>query len=249
MSQSLGPIKMMATISIPMTTKNSTPHLQNPSLLKLMRLTSPSLPIGGYSYSQGLEFAISSGWVHDASTASDWIQGLLKNSLINLDLPVLKKLYEAWQESGTDRVRYWNNFLSANRDAFELQEEDRQLGKALARLLVDLDLEEAKPCLNPPCCGFLTLYALAAVRWNISLNDAAHGFLWMWAENKVLCAMKLIPLGQTDGQKILSAVIETISRVINQGLDLSDEDIGYTTPGQGIASALHETQYTRLFRS
>ena len=92
---------MMASISIPMNTKNSQPHLQNPSLLKLMRLTSPSLPIGGYSYSQGFEFAISSGWVHDASTASDWIQGLLKNSLINLDLPVLKKLYEAWQESDT----------------------------------------------------------------------------------------------------------------------------------------------------
>ena len=232
-----------------MSTKNSTSHLQNPSLLKLMRLTSPSLPIGGYSYSQGLEFAISSGWVQNASTASDWIQGLLKNSLINLDLPVLKKLYEAWQESGTDRVRYWNNFLSANRDAFELQEEDRQLGKALARLLVDLDLDEAKPFLNPPYCAFLTSYALAAVRWNISLNDAAHGFLWMWAENKVLCAMKLIPLGQTDGQKILSAVIETISHVIMRGLDLPDDDIGYTTPAQGIASALHETQYTRLFRS
>ena len=232
-----------------MSTKNSTSYLQNPSLLKLMRLTSPSLPIGGYSYSQGLEFAISSGWVQNASTASDWIQGLLKNSLINLDLPVLQKLYVAWQDSDTDRVRYWNNFLSANRDAFELQEEDRQLGKALARLLVDLDLEEAKPFLNPPYCGFLTLYGLAVVRWNISLNDAAHGFLWMWAENKVLCAMKLIPLGQTDGQKILSAVIETISRVVNQGLDLSDEDIGYTALGQGIASALHETQYTRLFRS
>ena len=249
MSQSLGLIKMMAIISIPMSTNNSAPHLQNPSLLKLMRLTSPSLPIGGYSYSQGLEFAISTGWVHDASTASDWVQGLLKSSLINLDLPVLKKLYEAWQEPSMDRVRYWNNFLSANRDAFELQEEDRQLGKALARLLVDLDLEEAKPFLNPPYGGLLTLYALAAVRWDISLNDAAQGFLWMWAENKVLCAMKLIPLGQTDGQKILSVVIETISHVIMQGLDLPDEDIGYTTPAQGIASALHETQYTRLFRS
>ena len=232
-----------------MNTNNSAPHLQNPSLLKLIRLTSPSLPIGGYSYSQGLEFAISSGWVRDASTASDWIQGLLKNSLINLDLPVLKKLYEAWQEFDTERVGCWNDFLSANRDAFELQEEDRQIGKALARLLVDLDLEEARPFLKPPYGGFLTLYSLAAVRWNISLNDAANGFLWMWSENKVLCAMKLIPLGQTDGQKILSTVIETISDVVMQGLDLSDEDIGYTAPGQGIASALHETQYTRLFRS
>jgi urease accessory protein len=71
----------------------------------------------------------------------------------------------------------------------------------------------------------------------------------MWAENKVLCAMKLIPLGQTDGQKILSAVIETISDVVTEGLNLPDEAIGYTAPGQGIASALHETQYTRLFRS
>ena len=228
---------------------NATSHLQNPSLLKLMRLTSPSLPIGGYSYSQGLEFAISTEWVHDATTASDWIQGLLKSSLLNLDVPVLKNLYKAWQEPEMDRVSYWNKILSANRDAFELQEEDRQLGKALARLLVDLGLEEAKPFVNPPHGGFLTLYVLAAVRWNISLNDAAQGFLWMWAENKVLCAMKLIPLGQTDGQKILSAVIETISHVIMRGLDLPDEDIGYTTPGQGIASALHETQYTRLFRS
>ena len=130
-----------------------------------------------------------------------------------------------------------------------------QFGRVLTAMVTpftqsgDLDLEEAKPFLKPPYGGFLTLYSLAAVRWNISLNDAAHGFLWMWAENKVLCAMKLIPLGQADGLKILSAVIETISHVIMRGLDLPDEDIGYTTPGQGIASALHETQYTRLFRS
>ena len=214
-----------------------------------MQLTSPSLPIGGYSYSQGLEFAISSGWVHDATTASDWIHGLLKKTIINLDLPVLKKFYEAWEKSDVEMIGYWNDFLFANRDAFELQEEDRQLGKALARLLVDLGLEEAKPFLNSPYGGFLTLYSLAAVRWNISLNDAAKGFLWMWAENKVLCAIKLVPLGQTDGQKILSAVIEIISHEVVKGLDLPEEDIGYTAPGQGIASALHETQYTRLFRS
>ena len=232
-----------------MNIKVPSPYSKDSSLLKLIRLTSPSLPIGGYSYSQGLEFAVSSGWVHDASTASDWIQGLLKHSLINLDLPVLIRLYESWQESNTEKVGYWNNFLSASRDTFELQEEDRQLGKALARLLVDLGLDEAKLFLQAPHGCFLTLYSLAAVRWKISLNNAANGFLWMWAENKVLCATKLIPLGQTDGQKILSTIIDTISQVIDQGFDLTDEDIGYTAPGQGIASALHETQYSRLFRS
>ena len=225
------------------------PHTENSNLLKLLRLTSPSLPIGGYSYSQGLEFAVSSGWVHDASSASDWIQGLLKNSLVNLDLPILKRLYQSWQESDLEKVAYWNDFILASRDSHELQEEDRQLGKALARLLVDLELEDAKDFLKPPCGGFLTLYSLAVVKWNISLNDAASGFLWMWSENQVLCAIKLIPLGQTDGQKILSALIETISQVIERGLNLSDDDIGYTALGQGIASALHETQYTRLFRS
>ena len=225
------------------------PHSQNSSLLKLMRLTSPSLPIGGYSYSQGLEFAVSSGWVHDSSTALDWIQGLLKHSLMNLDLPVFTRLYESWSRNDIEKISYWNEFLLASRDASELQEEDRQLGKALARLLVDLDLDEAKPFLLAPYGCFLTLYSLAATRWNISLDDAANGFLWMWAENKVLCAMKLIPLGQTDGQKILSVIIESISQVIAHGLALGDEDIGYAAPGQGIASALHETQYTRLFRS
>ena len=225
------------------------PHTENSNLLKLLRLASPSLPIGGYSYSQGLEFAVSSGWVHDASSASDWIQGLLKNSLVNLDLPILKRLYQSWQELNLDKVAYWNDFILASRDSHELQEEDRQLGKALARLLVDLELEDAKDFLKPPFGGFLTLYSLAVVKWDISLNDAASGFLWMWSENQVLCAIKLIPLGQTDGQKILSVLIETISQVTEQGLNLSDDNIGYTALGQGIASALHETQYTRLFRS
>ena len=120
------------------------PHTENSNLLKLLRLASPSLPIGGYSYSQGLEFAVSSGWVHDASSASDWIQGRLKNSLVNLDLPILKRLYQSWQELNLDKVAYWNDFILASRDSHELQEEDRQLGKALARLLVDLELEDAK---------------------------------------------------------------------------------------------------------
>ena len=219
----------MISISTRTVMKSNTSPLysQNLRLLKLMRLTSPSLPIGGYSYSQGLEFAVSSNWVHDRATASDWIEGLLRSSLVHLDLPILKRLYQSWQELDLEKVSYWNNFMSASRDSFELQEEDRQMGKALARLLVDL----------------------AAVKWDISLNDAASGFLWMWVENKVLCAVKLIPLGQTDGQKILSALIETIAEVTEKGLNLSDDDIGYTAIGHGIASALHETQYTRLFRS
>ena len=95
----------ISTITV-MSTNTFKPHSENSSLLKLLRLASPSLPIGGYSYSQGLEFAVSSGWVHDASSASDWIQGLLKNALVNLDLPILKRLYQCWQESDLEKVAY-----------------------------------------------------------------------------------------------------------------------------------------------
>ena len=213
-----------------------------------MRLTSPSLPIGAYSYSQGLEFAIASGWVYDQSSAMEWIQGLLEYSLMYVDLPILERLHCAWQNNQRDKVAYWNDFLLASRDSCELREEDLQLGKALARLLTDLELHGVGKFQQEPL-SFLTVYSFGAVRWEITINDAAHGLLWMWGENLVLGAMKLVPLGQTAGQKILSRFIDIIPAVVARGLALDDEEIGFTAPGQGIASALHETQYVRLFRS
>ena len=109
---------------------NTSPlYLQNLRLLKLMYLTSPSLPIGGDSYSQGLEFAVCSDWVHDRATASDWIEGLLANSLVHLDLPVLKRLYQSWQELDLEKVNYWNNFMSASRRSSN----GESAGKTLSR--------------------------------------------------------------------------------------------------------------------
>ena len=232
-----------------MNIKISPPYSENFSILNLIRLTSPTLPIGAFSYSQGLEYAVGTGWVDNASSVSGWVQGLLKHSLMYLDVPILGRFYQSWKNNHMEKVLYWNEYLLASRDSYELQEEDLQLGKALARLLVDLDLGEAEPFSRSPNSCFLNLYALAATRWNISLNDAAIGFLWMWAENQVIGAIKLVPLGQTAGQKILSQIIELIPEVVARGLLLEDEDIGFTAPGQGIASTLHETQYTRLFRS
>ena len=221
---------------------------RNSNLLKLMRLASPSLPIGAYSYSQGLEYAVTSGWVNDMSSALKWIEGVLKNSLMYLDVPVLKRLFQAWENDDTQKIRFWNNYLLASRDAMELQKEDLQMGKALARLLHDLGIKEAEEFLYEPNC-FLVLFTLAATRWNILLSDTANGFLWMWGENQVLSSIKLIPLGQTEGQKILSLIIDIIPEIVLDGLNLGDDEIGFTAFGQGIASALHETQYTRLFRS
>ena len=217
--------------------------------LRLMQLCSPMLPVGAYAYSQGLEFAVSSGWIKDDDTTSFWIKGLLKNSLTNLDVPLLYRLHKAWSVNVKKNVFYWNDYLYASRDSRELQAEEQQLAHALARLLGDLGISEAVEWREYSRACFLSLFSLGASHWKIPINEASCGYLWMWAENQVLAAIKLVPVGQTSGQKILSSVIEIIPELVSAGLSLKDEEMGYTAPGQGIASALHETQYTRLFRS
>ena len=217
--------------------------------LRLMQLCSPMLPVGAYAYSQGLEFAVSSGWVKDDNTASIWIKGLLGNTLTNLDIPVLSRLHKAWLVNDKKNILYWNDYLFASRDSGELQAEDQQLAHALARLLGDLGIPEVMVWKKNSRVCFITLFSLGVAHWKIPINDASWGYLWMWAENQVLAAIKLVPIGQTSGQKILSSAIEIIPKLVSTGLSLKDEDIGYTAPGQGIASALHETQYTRIFRS
>ena len=217
--------------------------------LRLMQLCSPMLPVGAYAYSQGLEFAVSSGWIKDDNTTLMWIQELLENSLTNLDVPLLSRLHNAWSVNDKKNVLYWNDYLFASRDSRELQAEEQHLAHALARLLGDLGISEAVKWRENSRACFLTLFSLGASHWKIPLNEASWGYLWMWAENQVLAAIKLVPLGQTSGQKILSSAIAIIPELVSTGLSLKDENIGYTAPGQGIASALHETQYSRLFRS
>ncbi len=217
--------------------------------LRLMQLCSPMLPVGAYAYSQGLEFAVSSGWVSDDRSTSLWIEGLLENSLTYLDVPLLSRLHKAWSTGDNKSLLYWNDFLYASRDSRELREEEKQLAHALARLLDDLGIPGAVEWRGNSQACFLTLFSLGASYWKIPVEEASLGYLWMWAENQVLAAIKLVPLGQTMGQKILSSVIEIIPERVATGLSLRDEEVGYTAPGQGIASALHETQYTRLFRS
>ena len=217
--------------------------------LRLMQLCSPMLPTGAFAYSQGLEFVVFTGWVKDYDTTKMWIQGLLENSLAYLDIPMLSRLYKAWLLNTKEDILYWTDSLHASRDSKELCEEEKQLAHALARLLGDLGISEAIEWRDNSKACFLSLFTLGAWYWKIPLKEAALGYLWMWAENQVLAAIKLVPIGQTSGQNILSSVIEIIPSIVSTGLSLEDEEIGYTNTGQGIASALHETQYSRLFRS
>jgi len=217
--------------------------------LRLWQLISPALPVGAYAYSGGLEYAVQAGWVRDAQEVEQWVGGLLQHTLAYLDVPVLQRCYYAWRDADHAQLSYWSEFVLAARESSELRAEDLHLGRALATLLTDLGVAEAASYRQSAAAPFVCLLALAGVKWQVPIDQLASGLLWSWSENQVAAAIKLVPLGQTAGQKILLQLAQMIPDAITTGLALGDDDIGVLAPGLGIASALHETQYTRLFRS
>ena len=217
--------------------------------LSLLRLTSPALPVGGFAYSRGLEQAVHAGWVHDAATAQTWISGLLTHVVSAVDAPLFVRLYAAHEQADLSNVQRWNDTLCASRESQELRLEDTLMGTALARLLVSLDVSDAADFMHRGDTSFASMFALASSHFKIPLDAALLGFLWLMAESQTSCAVRLIPLGQTAGQRILSHLITRIPEAAEQALVLTDDAIGNVAPGLAIASALHETQYCRLFRS
>lgn len=219
------------------------------ALLRLLQLVSPGLPIGMYSYSQGLERAVDDGWVGNPSDTEEWISGLMANCQTYIDLPILARLYDAWGVGDTEQVAYWNRTLMAYRETAELRAEDRQTGQALAKLLDAMDIVEMQPWIRKPEATLAGVFSFAAVHWAIPKREALIGYLWSWLENQVLCAVKLVPLGQVAGQRLLKALADGIAGIVDQALSLSDDEIGGSVFALALASSRHEMQYSRLFRS
>ena len=217
--------------------------------LRLWQLISPALPVGAYAYSAGLETAVHRGWVSDEESFARWSGGQLRHALSALDVPLLGRLMAAWSAADGAAVEYWTGWLLASRETAELRAEDRHLGRALARLLVDLGESRAHGWDRDGEVTWATLFALAAVAWKIPPEAAARGYLWAWLENQVAAAVKLVPLGQSAGQRVLLRLADDIEPAVAGGLDLPEDDIGAGAPGLALASSWHETQYTRLFRS
>jgi urease accessory protein len=222
-------------------------------LLRLLHLCSPALPIGMFAYSQGLEPATAARWVHDEDSARDWIVSLLGSQLATLDLAVLARLWDAWGDDESAaraaEVGTWSAFLMASRPSAELQQEERHLGSALARVLSGLGLPEASAWTARSEVTYTTMFALAARRWSVPLAAAAQGFAFAWAEAQVSAAVRLVPLGQSAGQRILAAASAAIPGAVTRALTLPTDEIGAPSPRLAVASAWHETQYSRLFRS
>lgn len=210
------------------------------------------LPVGAYSYSQGLEWAIESGDVSDIDSAKHWISDVLEIYFTHFELPVLLRLYRAWQQMDRDEIQHWDSYYQAGRDSSEALAETRQMAYSLLRLQRDLAtwspaitllMEE----LDQP--AFPTIYAASAFFWDISDKDMAHAYLWSWLENQVSAVMKTVPLGQVAGQRILSDLAASIPNLVDDAMQVSEANISNFCPALSIAGCLHETQYSRLFRS
>lgn len=221
-------------------------------LVQLLQLTSPSLPIGGFAWSQGTESAIDQGWLQGEQDFGDWLQGILQTTFVCQELPLLRKLYQAWQQGDQQQILYWNRYSLALRETRELHQEDLQMGAALMRLTRDLDYAGARQWQQDwqqKQTSYLTAFAMAANEKDIPLEAAAGGLLWSWLENQIAAALKTFPMGQTAGQRIFQRLVSLAPEWVEQSAQVGDDDIGLSLPGVVLASMQHERQYSRLFRS
>jgi len=210
------------------------------SLARLLQLASPTLPVGAYSYSGGLEAAVETGIVTDAASAERWIGDVLEHSMARMEAPVLWRMMQH-----PDKLAHWNEFFLASRETAELRAETVQMGYSLARLLADLEVGRIE--LEEP--SFPAAFACAVSAWKIEPDAALQAYLWAWLENQAMAAVKSVPLGQTDAQALLMRLGGRLSNIAEEVAQIEDDDLSNFTPGLAILSARHETQYSRLFRS
>ncbi|MDY7548897.1 urease accessory protein UreF [Glaciimonas sp. CA11.2] len=226
--------------------------MQATALLHLLQLSSPSLPIGAYSYSQGLESAIERGLVKDQASARDWIIDHLHHVVAYFEAPILWRLLQAFELRDADAVRVWTERFIAARDTAEFRAETIQMGYSLGKLVIDLHigdatliaLLQAEPELPLP-----TAFAFAAVALNIPHEATLLGMLFTWAENQVLVCVKSVPLGQVSGQRLLLSLQPELQRAAELAQQLADDDLSNWSPGLSLLSMQHEEQYSRLYRS
>jgi urease accessory protein len=218
-------------------------------LAQLLRLASPMLPVGAYSYSQGLEWAVEAGDVRDEAGALRWISDVLAFNIGTLEAPVWCRMYRAWSARDEAAAAGWNARFLAARETSELRAETVQMGDALRLVLKATAEVDAGALERMPEPSFPAAFSFAAHGLGVPLREGLVGYLWAWGENQVASAMKLVPLGQSSGQRILSRLAGMLPALADHALEADDEALSNFAPGLAIASSRHETQYTRLFRS
>jgi urease accessory protein len=233
-------------------TQGNEPAATPKAVLELMQLASPALPVGGFSYSEGLEAAVEAGLVRDEAQAGDWLLDQLHLSLARADLPVLAQAVPAWRAHDMERIRTLNDWVQLTRESAELRQQTQQMGRSLAEWLKNReppDVRVAQLASLKPAPTWPVAFALAAAQTGAPPQDVLLAFAFGWAENMVQAAMRSVPLGQSAAQRMLARLIDALPEAVRQAATLPDAQRQAFTPMLAILSAQHETQYSRLFRS
>jgi urease accessory protein len=215
-----------------------------------MQLASPALPVGAYSYSEGLETLVEDGTIVHPQTLKLWLEDSLRYGAVRLEAAVMLRAYRSAKIGDVAELSRWNQWLSASRETEELRNSSWQMGRSLIQLLTKLQPQIATLAdgLGNPC-NYAVAFGMAAAHWEININFALLAYLHSWASNIITAGIKLIPLGQTAGQQLLFELQTLLSCTVNEILTLEDDELNCCTWGLSLASMKHEILYTRLFRS
>lgn len=227
----------------PTTATTAAPTDPDAALLQLLWLASPALPVGGFSYSEGLEAAVEAGLVHDGASAGAWIVEQLHAGLARADLAVLAAAVEAARAQDTARLAQLDAWVRCTRETSELRLQSEQMGKSLADWMRSLGRDATGSPTYP------VAFALAAAPSGAPGRQVALAYAFAWSENMVQSAIKAVPLGQSAGQRILARLAQEIPAAVQHALTLGDDERQAFTPMLAILCAQHEIQYSRLFRS
>jgi urease accessory protein len=218
------------------------------SLLQLIWLASPALPVGGFSYSEGLEAAIEWAGVGNEEAASEWLAGQLHLSLARSDLAIVAQAIPAWRSGELARIRELNGWVFQTRESAEFRLQTEQMGRSFVEWL-KLRHADAAAIFDTLPASYPIAFAFAASRTEAPVRDACLAFAFGWAENMAAAAVKAVPLGQSAGQRILGRLAAEIPPAVDRALALADDERQAFSPMLAVLSARHETQYSRLFRS
>ncbi len=222
-----------------------------PALIQLIWLASPALPIGGFSYSEGLEAAIDQGMVHDEHSAAEWLIDQLHLTQSRGDMAVLGQMITAWQTQDHARLETLSQWVHATRESAELRLQSEQMGRSMLEWLRNqeaIDADTLAMC-NRWVPTYPLMFALALSRTGAPIEHCLQAYAFGWAENMVQAAIKAVPLGQNSGQRILTQLAQHIASAVCHALQVTDDTRQAFSPMLAILSAQHETQYSRLFRS
>ncbi len=220
-------------------------------LLKLLQLSSSNLPLGAYAYSEGLETLVEQQKITSLETLFNWLSQQLKFGSIRIETAIMIRSYQNFANQNFEKLNYWNNYLTANRETKELRQQSWQMGNSLIKLLLNIEKDNLLTKINQISlpCNYSIAFGMTAQLWKIDLENAILAYLQTWTNNLITAGIKLIPLGQTQGQKILTQINEIIVFVAEEIINLQDDQLFSCNIGLSLASMQHETLYSRLFRS